>query len=97
MTETAIRNEIVKYLNSFPTARFMIRRPGSEAGEADIFGSFNGRHCEFECKRPKNPSRTHKKLQDHKRTLWRNARAIVGVVRSVEDVRAVLRNYGESV
>lgn len=90
MTEAAIRNGIVKYLNSFPTSRFMIRRPGSEAGEADIFGSFEGRHCEFECKRVKNPSRTHKKLQDHKRELWRKAGAIVGVVRSVEDVKAIL-------
>jgi hypothetical protein len=60
------------------------------AGDADLYGTINGRHFEIEVKRPDDPSSRLTVLQERRLTEWANAGAITGVARSVDDALAIL-------
>ena len=60
------------------------------AGDPDLYGSIRGRHFEIEVKRPDDPGSVPTELQAQRMQEWRNAGALVGIARSVEDALAVL-------
>jgi hypothetical protein len=59
------------------------------AGDPDITGCINGRHFEFEVKRPgEQPT----PLQARRLSEWRSVGALAAAVTSVADVRVLLVN-----
>ncbi len=87
--ESAIVKAILKYLNSLPSCLARKRWGGGMgvAGEPDIDACLCGRSLQLEVKRPgEQPT----PLQRKRLGEWRQAGAIVGVVTSVADVRALL-------
>ena len=90
--EKGRKEQILDYLNTLPRcyARGKHSSPFSK-GWADVMGSLNGRTLALEVKQP---GKVATKLQQMELTKWYRAGAIVGVVRSVEDVQAILGNYG---
>ena len=88
--EAAVVRAIMAWLKSQPGV--LVRKlHGSEfavAGDPDLYGSWRGKFFTFEVKRPGGPGPTP--LQKLRLEEWRKAGAVVGVVRSVDDVRALL-------
>ena len=60
------------------------------AGDPDLYGSIDGRHFEIEVKRPDDPASIPTQLQAQRMQEWRDAGALVGIARSVEDALAIL-------
>jgi hypothetical protein len=60
------------------------------AGDPDLYGTINGRHFEIEVKRPNDPSSQPTELQTRRLLEWRNAGAITGIARSVDDALIIL-------
>jgi hypothetical protein len=60
------------------------------AGDPDLYGSIGGRHFEIEVKRPDDPASMPTELQTQRIQEWRDAGALVGIARSVEDAFAIL-------
>ena len=60
------------------------------AGDPDLYGSIRGRHFEIEVKRPGDPGSIPTELQTRRIEEWRDAGAMVGIARSVEDALAIL-------
>ena len=94
--EKTIKANILQYLNSLPQcyARGKHSSPFSK-GWADVLGSLRGRTLVFEVKQPKSASDPRPKqdatpLQQREQVRWFKAGAIVGVVTSLEDVKAII-------
>ena len=87
--EKSIADEILRYLNSLPCchAEKIHRGTYDLRGTPDILGALNGRALALEVKRPGNDATP---LQQYVMGKWAQAGAITGVVRSVDDVRALL-------
>jgi hypothetical protein len=88
-TERAIVKAILAYLNSLPRCLARKRWGGGMgvAGDPDIDACIRGRSVQFEVKRPgERPT----PLQLKRLEEWRKAGAVVAVVHSVAEVRAVL-------
>lgn len=88
-TERAIVKAILAYLNSLPGCLARKRWGGGMgvAGDPDIDACIRGRSVQFEVKRPgERPTA----LQAKRLGEWRQAGAVVAVVHSVAEVRAVL-------
>jgi len=87
--ERTIVKSILAYLNGSPNCLARKRWGGGMgvAGDPDITGCLRGRHFELEVKRPgaKPTALQLKRLEE-----WRRAGAVVGVVESLEQVRALL-------
>ena len=80
---------ILAYLNSLPCCLARKRWGGGMgvAGEPDIDGCIRGRSLQLEVKRPgEQPT----PLQWKRIEAWRQAGAIVGVVTSVQETKALL-------
>jgi hypothetical protein len=91
--EKAIVRAILAHLNGLPGCVARKRWGGGYgvAGDPDITGCICGRHFEFEVKRPgQRPT----PLQARRLEEWRRAGAVVGVVESLEQVRALLAEQG---
>lgn len=88
MTEAAIKRRIMREAAKVPGLLLRMRPPGSMSGDPDIYGSYHGKHLELEAKRPGCHARPLqlKRLRD-----WQAAGAVAEVVRSWEDVQAILR------
>ena len=87
--ESAIVRAILKYLNSLPGCLARKRWGGGMgvAGEPDIDACICGRSLQLEVKRPgEKPT----PLQLKRIEQWREAGALVGVVTSVREVKALL-------
>jgi hypothetical protein len=87
--ESAIVKAILAYLNSLPGCLARKRWGGGMgvAGEPDIDACLRGRSLQLEVKRPgQKPT----PLQVKRLEQWRHAGALVGVVTSVEEVKALL-------
>lgn len=87
--ETAITNQIKKYLEAAPGC-VVRKRHGTAwgvAGDPDLYGALNGRHFELEVKREGNPPTA---LQVKRGAEWVAAGAIYGVVHSLAEARGVL-------
>ncbi len=84
----------MKYLNSLDECR-AIKVPGtaSRSGEPDIDGCIRGRTIKLEAKRP-NGKYGATKLQETILGEWQKAGAITGVVRTVDDVKNLLKKEG---
>ena len=93
--EASIKKAIMKYLNSLPQCRARAVN-GNErlAGEPDIDCVIQGRAFKPEVKRPAPYGTPVTKLQGQTMEKWHQAGAITGVVRSVEDVKEMLRKEG---
>lgn len=70
------------------------------SGEPDLTGSIKWRgiwlHYKFEVKAPKGESsRKLDALQMHRLRIWHKCAKVVGVVRSVDDVRAILDAHAD--
>ena len=94
--EKTIKANILTYLNSLPQcyARGKHSSPFSK-GWPDVQGCLNGRTLAFEVKQPKSASDPRPKqdatpLQQREQVRWFKAGAIVGVVTSLEDVKAII-------
>ena len=91
--ERTIVKSILAYLNGQPGCLARKRWGGGMgvAGDPDITGCLRGRHFEVEVKRPgaKPTALQLKRLEE-----WRRAGAVVGVVESLEQVRALLAEQG---
>ena len=88
-SERAIVKAILAYLNGLPGCLARKRWGGGlgVAGDPDITGCLNGRHFEFEVKRPgEQPT----PLQMRRLDEWRRAGAVAAVVTSVAEVRELL-------
>jgi hypothetical protein len=88
-TERAIVKAILAYLNSLPGCLARKRWGGGMgvAGDPDIDACIRGRSVQLEVKRPgERPT----SLQLKRIEEWRRAGAVVAVVHSVAEVRAVL-------
>ena len=87
--ESAIVKAILAYLNTLPQCLARKRWGGGMgvAGEPDIDACIRGRSLQLEVKRPgQHPTLLQlKRLED-----WRRAGAIVGIVTSVAEVKALL-------
>ena len=92
-TEKVIVKKILRLLNEIPGCVARKRWGGgmAVAGDPDITGCLNGRHLEFEVKRPGDQPTV---LQAKRLDEWKQAGAIAAVVSSVEDVRSVLSSEG---
>jgi hypothetical protein len=87
-TEKSIVEAILKYLNSLEGTRARKIHGGPYmAGWPDILCVKDGQAYFFEVKRPGGKAT---KLQLYELSEWMKAGAIVAIVTSVEDVRAVL-------
>jgi hypothetical protein len=87
--ESAIVKAILVYLNSLPGCLARKRWGGGMgvAGEPDIDACLRGRSLQLEVKRlGQKPTPLQVKRLDQ----WRHAGALVGVVTSVEEVKALL-------
>jgi len=60
------------------------------AGDPDLYGSIRGRHFEIEVKRPGDPGSIPTELQTRRMQEWRDAGAMVGIARSMEDALQIL-------
>lgn len=92
-SEKAIVKAILAYLNGLPgcVARKRWGVGYGVAGDPDITGCIRGRHFEFEVKRPgQGPTA----LQARRLEEWRRAGAVVAVVESLAQVRALLAEEG---
>lgn len=102
--ERTVTTTILKYLNSLPRC-YAIKTHGNaySSGQPDILGCLDGQAFALEVKRPKPmqdaPVESRKALwralgatplQVAMLEKWERSGAIVGVVRSVEDVERVL-------
>ena len=87
--ESAIVRAILVYLNSLPRCLARKRWGGGMgvAGEPDIDACLAGRSLQLEVKRPGQKPTA---LQCRRLEEWRHAGALVGVVTSVEEVRALI-------
>ena len=87
--ESAIVKAILAYLNTLPRCLARKRWGGGMgvAGEPDIDACLRGRSIQLEVKRPgQHPTLLQlKRMED-----WRQAGAIVGIVTSVAEVKALL-------
>ena len=88
-SESAIVKAILAYLNSLPECLARKRWGGGMgvAGEPDIDACLRGRSLQLEVKRPGQKATP---LQVKRLEQWRHAGAPVGVVASVEEVKALL-------
>src|ERR1041385_7030855 len=88
-SESAIVKAILAYLNSLPECLARKRWGGGMgvAGEPDIDACLRGRSLQLEVKRPGQKATP---LQVKRLEQWRHAGALVGVVTSVEEVKALL-------
>ena len=89
--ESHITQAIIRRLRQIPSV-IVRKRHGTAfgiAGDADLYGSIDGRHFEIEVKRP-DPSSELTELQRIRLDQWRRAGAITGVARSVEDALRIL-------
>ena len=88
-SEGAIVKAILRYLNSLPGCLARKRWGGGMgmAGEPDIDACLAGRSLQLEVKRPGQKPTA---LQCRRLEEWRHAGALVGVVTSVEEVRALI-------
>ncbi len=89
MTEKAIVNSILRYLNSLPRCMAEKTWGGGygNAGKPDITGCLNGRRFELEVKKPGGKLTKLQEVTLHK---WLKAGAITGVVHSVDEAKEVL-------
>ena len=85
MSEKAITNRILRWLNSQPGCLARKRHIGvmDTAGDPDITGCWNGRHFEIEVKQPGNHPRP---LQLKRLQEWRDAGAVAFVATAMCDV-----------
>lgn len=85
--ESSVVRTILRYLRSLPSCK-AVKVPGTyRAGTPDILGCLNGRAFVLEVKRPGGRATA---LQEAELSAWKQAGALAGVVRSVEDVRKLL-------
>jgi len=86
--EKAVQRRILARMNKVP--KLVIRKKHGTvmglAGDPDLYGAYRGKAFAFEVKRPNDPSSVPTKLQTVRLDEWAAAGAIVGVVRSPEDV-----------
>ena len=88
-SERAIVKAVLRYLNSLPACLARKRWGGGMgyAGEPDIDACVRGRSVQLEVKRFGEDATP---LQQKRLEEWSRAGALVGVVRSVADVKALL-------
>jgi len=88
-SERAIVKAILAYLNGLPGCLARKRWGGGMgvAGDPDIDACLDGRSVQLEVKRPGEQPTV---LQAKRLEEWRRAGAVVGVVHSVAEVRALL-------
>lgn len=90
VSEKSIVDSSMRWLKSLPHCKARKRRGGvSNAGEPDIEGCIYGLHFEIECKAPGNEPT---KNQLAKILQWKAARAIVGVSKSLDDTKEIIKN-----
>ena len=97
--EKEVKQSILDYLNSLPKcyARGKHSSPFSK-GWPDIQGCLRGRTLAFEVKQPKSardprPKKEATVLHEMEQLKWCRAGAVVGVVTSVDAVKAILSTY----
>lgn len=92
-SEGSISAAIIRWIRDQPDGYAVKVWQGGMAGKGqpDISGSIAGRCLKLETKRPGHDATP---LQDSILRKWRAAGAIAGVVRSVDDVVALLAEHG---
>ena len=92
-TEKVIVQKILGFLNGLPGCVARKRWGGGMgvAGDPDITGCIDGRHLEFEVKRPGQQPTA---LQVRRLEEWKRAGAVVAVVTGVEQVQSILGSEG---
>lgn len=94
-TEAAIAKAIVRYLRDLPDGyarRVWTGGPQAQGGEPDVDAVVDGRAVKLEVKRPETRGKVTP-LQAVALDRWSRAGAVVGVVCSVNEVRALLRSF----
>ena len=89
MSETALKNRVLKYLNGLPACK-AIKIHGSEymeAGTPDIIGCIKGRFFAIELK---EPGKKPEPIQKLRLRQWYDADALIGVAESLDDVESIL-------
>ena len=92
MLEKAVVSRIMAALKKYPGI-VVRKRHGTVmgvAGDADLYGTFRGRHFEIEVKRPCDAASQLTQLQTERLLEWKLAGAITGVARSVDEALAIL-------
>ena len=90
--EKSIVTSILKYLNSLPGCHARkVAGTDNQAGEPDIDACYYGRTLKLEVKRPKPFGNDGTKLQLATLAKWKAAGAVTGIVRSVDDVKAIIQ------
>lgn len=92
-SEKSIENNIKSFLDSLDDCYYEKRHGGffSSNGQPDISGCISGRRFELEVKKPGESPRP---LQKSIMKKWKNAGAVTGVARGVDDVKALFRDAG---
>lgn len=91
MTETAIKDKIMKHLKGLPQC-YAVKIWGNHTtiGQPDILACYRGRFLALEVKRPgEQPT----EIQRATLQKWADAGAVAGVVRSVEDLKEPLDRF----
>lgn len=93
VNEDVITERIIRFLRMLPNG-WAKKTHGSQftSGDPDIVACVNGRAIQLEVKR--RVGMTASPIQRAKLTQWERAGALVGVVASVEEVRALLEGAG---
>ena len=88
--ESTIQKKIVDYINSLPGCKAVVNHGSAwqGSGRPDIFACCQGRFVALEVKTEDGKLT---RLQMHELSKWMESGAVVAVVRSVEDVKAVLK------
>lgn len=90
--EKSIVTGILKFLNSLPVCHARkVAGTDNQAGEPDIDACYHGQTLKLEVKRPKPFGNDGTKLQLATLEKWKAAGAIAGIVRSVDDVKAIIQ------
>jgi hypothetical protein len=96
-TESNLKRSVMKMLaKEFPAAQVRKRHGSvySTAGDPDLYILSRGVHIECELKQPgQEPT----PLQAHRLEAWRQAGALVAVVHTVAEMRAVMDSLGRPV
>lgn len=91
MSESRIQNKIIKYLNR--NGAYTIKTISTNrSGTPDVICCLNGRFIGFEVKTDKGITSS---LQEHHLELIKKSGGISAVVRSVDEVKQILKKFPE--
>ena len=95
MSESGLQSSVLKYLNSLPGCiAENVSGNANQSGRADINACYKGKCVKIELK-DHDTAYKATKLQELYLLKWKKAGAVTAVCRSLEEVKALIKNIEE--